>query len=436
MLAPLRIRPFSRLLISYFLNYAGDLIGLVALSVLVYAETGSALATSALFIATQFLPALVSPGLTARLDRHSARMTLAAVYLAEGAIYAGLALTAEHFSLLLILGLALADGALSLTARGLIRAAVNATLSPHDQLRPGNAILNVAFAASLAGGAALGGVIVAGVGVTGALIVDAASFVVVSVVLISSSHMPATAGSSEPFLAHLREGFRRVRDDVRTRLLVAGEAAAVFFFALIVPIEVVYAKETLETNSLGFGVLLSSWGFGCVLGSMAFIRLRSGPLLRLILLSTAAIGFAYLGMAGVQDLIAACAFSVLGGFGNGIQWVAVMTIVQESTPADLQARVTGLLESATSITTGIGFLLGGIVVSLASPPVAYAVSGIGVLVLVIAGTLGGTRLIRRTGAGAASTPSAAPSAYPHPPVREAAASIAGDAGQRDDSPAS
>jgi len=436
MLAPLRIQPFSRLLISYFLNYTGDLIGLVALAVLVYAETGSALATSALFIATQFLPALVSPGLTARLDRHSARITLAAVYLAEGAIYAGLALAAQHFSLLLILGLALADGALSLTARGLIRAAVNATLSPHDQLRPGNAILNVAFAASLAGGAALGGVIVAGLGVTGALIVDAASFVVVSGLLISASQMPATASSAEPFVAHLREGFRRVRDDVRTRLLVAGEAAAVFFFALIVPIEVVYAKETLETDSLGFGVLLSSWGFGCVVGSVAFIRLRRGPLVKLILVSTAAIGVAYLGMAGVQNLFAACAFSVLGGFGNGIQWVAVMTIVQESTPADLQARVTGLLESATSVTTGIGFLLGGIVVSLASPPVAYAVSGVGVLLLVVAGAIGSSRLIRHAGYGAASNRSATPEAHPHPPVREAAASVAGDAPTHEDYPAS
>ena len=41
----------------------------------------------------------------------------------------------------------------------------------------------------------------------------------------------------------------------------------------------------------------------------------------------------------------ACAFSVLGGAGNGIQWVAVMTALQEATPPEFQARMSGLLES-------------------------------------------------------------------------------------------
>jgi MFS family permease len=392
-LKPLQFAPFGRLLFSYFLNYTGDLIGLVALSILVFDETGSALATSTLFIAKEFLPALLAPWLTARLDRYSARSSLSGVYLIEGAIFSALALTADHFSLAVILVLALADGVLSLTARGLTRAAVNSTLTPHSQLRQGNAILNVAFAISLAGGAALGGVLVGAAGIPGALIADAASFVVVGVVLGSAARMPATSVSPASYLSHVREGLARVRDDARTRLLVAGESVAVFFFALIVPIEVVYATKTLQTDSLGYGVFLSSWGVGCVLGSLAFIRLKRGPLPRLILVSTTAIGLAYVGIAGVHQLLVACLFSILGGFGNGIQWVAVMTALQESTPANLQARVTGLLESATSLTTGVGFLLGGLIVTLASPPAAYAISGGGVLVLVVLGTA--LRLTRR-----------------------------------------
>ena len=50
-------------------------------------------------------------------------------------------------------------------------------------------------------------------------------------------------------------------------------------------------------------------------------------------------------MAGAQTLFVACVLSVLGGAGNGIQWVSVMTALQEATPADYQARVVGLLES-------------------------------------------------------------------------------------------
>ena len=45
-------------------------------------------------------------------------------------------------------------------------------------------------------------------------------------------------------------------------------------FALIVPIEIVYAEETLKTDDAGYGILLSSWGAGVVLGSLAFIVLK------------------------------------------------------------------------------------------------------------------------------------------------------------------
>ena len=151
------------------------------------------------------------------------------------------------------------------------------------------------------------------------------------------------------------------------------------------PIEIVYAAETLETDEIGYGVLLSAWGAGIVLGSLLFLRVRRRPVSALILLSTLAIGAAYLGMAVSRELWMACAFSVVGGLGNGVQWVSVMTALQESTPDHLQARITGLLESLTSATTGVGFLLGGIITTIASPPVAFAVSGIGVVVLVAIG---------------------------------------------------
>ena len=132
------------------------------------------------------------------------------------------------------------------------------------------------------------------------------------------------------------------------------------FFTLIVPIEIVYAAETLETDEIGYGVLLSAWGAGIVLGSLLFLSVRRRSVSALVLLSSLAIGAAYLGMAVSRELWMACAFSVVGGLGNGVQWVSVMTALQESTPDDLQARITGLLESLTSATTGVGFLLGGI----------------------------------------------------------------------------
>lgn len=388
-LRPLRVPPFGRLLTSYTLNLVGDSAAIVALAVLVYSETRDPLATAALFLAAEFLPAFLAPAVTARVDQLSLRRVLPAVYLAEAALFGLLALVASEFLLVAVLLLTFLDGILMLTARGLTRGAINTVLSPRGLLREGNGLINVGFAVSSVGGAALGGLLVELLGVGATLAVDAASFLLVAVLLASSPGLPRAIAHEErvPFGARLAEGLRFARQDRFVRLLLAGQGLALVFFTLIVPIEIVYAKETLRTSDAGYGVLLSAWGAGLTLGSLVYIVVKDRSPLRLLLLSSAAIGLAYLGMAATGSLAVACAFSVLGGLGNGIQWVSVITAVQEATPPDLQARITGLLESVASGATGVGFLLGGTIVALSSPPVAFLVTGVGVLVLTTAAAL-------------------------------------------------
>src|SRR5215211_8570702 len=87
-LAPLRVPAFGRLLFSYTTNSIGDYVGLVALAVLVYGETADPLATTALFIAAQFLPAFLAPMLTARVDQQSLRRVLPSIYATEAVVFA------------------------------------------------------------------------------------------------------------------------------------------------------------------------------------------------------------------------------------------------------------------------------------------------------------------------------------------------------------
>jgi MFS family permease len=165
--------------------------------------------------------------------------------------------------------------------------------------------------------------------------------------------------------------------------LIAGEAVAILFFTLIIPIEVVYAKETLDSTSLGFGVLIASWGVGILIGSGLFARARGRSLGTLVLVSTAAIGAGYAVMAVAPVLLVACLGSVLGGTGNGVQWVAVMTALQEAVEDEYQARAAGLLESAAAAVPGIGYIVGGALTAAVSPRLAYAVSAVGVAVVVV-----------------------------------------------------
>jgi MFS family permease len=373
---------FGRLLLSYTTNSIGDYVGLVALAVLVYSETHDPLATTGLFIAAQFVPAFIAPALIARVDQLALRRVLPALYLGEAAAFALLAVLAGSFWLVPVLALALIDGVLMLTARGLSRGAVNAVLQPVGQLRAGNGLLNIGFAVASVGGSALGGLLVASFGVEAALAVDSASFALIAILLATCRHLPTAQTEREPFSARIREGLRYARTDRVTRLLLGGEAIAIVLFTLIVPIEIVYAQETLQTDEAGYGIMLSSWGAGIVLGSLVFVAVKDRSAALLILSSTLAIGAAYLGMAVSRELWLACVFSVVGGLGNGIQWVSVMTALQEATPNDLQARMTGLLESIASAMMGVGFVIGGIVTAVFSPPTAFAVAGIGVMLLV------------------------------------------------------
>ena len=76
--APLRVPAFRRLATTYTLNELCWSFGTIALAIAVFDRTDSALATTLLFLATTFLPALIAPALTARLDQIPVRRALPA----------------------------------------------------------------------------------------------------------------------------------------------------------------------------------------------------------------------------------------------------------------------------------------------------------------------------------------------------------------------
>jgi MFS family permease len=378
------VRPFSRLLASYTVNELGDSVGIVALAVLVYDRTQAVAPTAAFFIAAKFLPALLAPVITARLDQMAVRRSLPGIYLLEAAAFAALALIASgDFFLPLVLALALLDGALAITGRGLTRGAVATVLQPAGLLKEGNALMNIGFAVSSVGGAALAGLLIAQFSVATALLVDAASFLAIAVLLGLTRGLPRAHVEQEPFRERFAAGMRFARRSPAVRLLLIGQAFALVLFTLVVPIEVIYAKESLGTTDAGFGILLASWGAGIVVGSLVYLLIKQRSPLTLIVVSTALIGAAYLGMATADTLLVACLISIVGGAGNGMQWISVVTTLQEMTPPDYQARIVGLLESLGAAMPGVGYLLGGALVALGSPRTAYAVAGVGVLMLVL-----------------------------------------------------
>lgn len=385
LLQPLRRPPFRRLATTYAVNEIGDWMGIIALSVLVFDQTDSALATAVLFLGTRFLPAFFAPLLVTRAERPAPRWSLPVIYCGEAAAFAGLALLAApgSFSLAWVTALAAVDGCLALAGRSLTRAVVAALLEPTGELRAGNALLNVAFTGGAAIGPALAGLVVAGFGVQTALLLDAVSFYAIAWILLTAGSLPQAEPEPGRMRDRVRAGVAYLHERPVLRRLLTAEGAAFVFFAAVIPVEVVYVKQTLGSTDSGYGLMLASWGVGMVAGSLLFAAVRQMSLPYLLLFSTLAVGLGYLGLAAAPTLAVACAASVVGGGGNGIQWVTIVSAVQELTEPAMQARVMSVLESVSAAMPGVGFLLGGLLAALVSPRATFLVAGSGVIAIVV-----------------------------------------------------
>jgi hypothetical protein len=381
-LAPFRLPGFRHLAFAYTVNELGNWLGEIALAVLVFDQTGSPLATAALFIGMRFVPAIVGQGVVARLEVAGSKLGLPLIYAAEGATFAVLAIIADDFVLVVVVALAALDGVLALSGRALARATTHAVLTPAGQLREGNALLNIGFTAAGAIGPLIAGLVVAGIGAREALILDAVSFLLVALALASARSLPNVKAEPNPWVQRVRDGLSYVAHRPILRRLIGAQAAAFVFFAAVIPIEIVYAKETLDAGDSGYGALLASWGAGMLIGSFVFAAARRASLAVLLLVSSVTIGAAYLGIAAAPTIAVACAAAAVGGAGNGVQWVSLMSAIQSFTAAGYQARVIGLLESSGFAMPGIGYLLGGVFAYVFDPRVSFLVAGAGVLSVV------------------------------------------------------
>ena len=383
----LKIGSFRSLATAYWLNELGDWLATIALAVLVFDRTGSALATTALFIATKFLPALLVPVLAARVERLPVARALASLYVVEALVFCGLAVSATAFSLVIVCALGFAYGTLATTGRAVTRAATVALLEPRGLLREGNAALNVGFSSMNIAGPAAAGVIVATGGASLSLALAAALFVALAALLAATRGLPQGTTDDAPWRARLRGGAAYVWSHPIARPLIAAQAGLLILFTIAVPIEVVYAKESLAAGDGGYAALVTAWGIGLVAGSIVFARLTERRLGAVAAVSTLVVGAGYLGMSIAPSLTVACAAAAVGGTGNGVQWVAVVTALQEAVEAEMQTRVAGFFEAVATAMPGIGFVIGGTLTAAISPRAAFAAAGAGIVLVVVAGAI-------------------------------------------------
>jgi MFS family permease len=439
-----------RIVVAYTVNRLGSWIGLVALSLAVYDHTEhahglsggigtrTALSVAALLFAWQALPAFVVPAVVARVEASSRRHELSGLYLFEAVVTAAIALLLSHFSLPAVLLLAALDGTAALAASALLRAEIarsgrehaetaGARITVEEAERNANAVLNIAFSAAFIGGPVLGGIVTAVFGAPAALLVDVASFAICTA-LLHDLHPHVEEAGGDSVRARLSAAWRHVNEVSTLRALLATEAFALLFIQSAGPIEVLYAKGTLRAGDRGYGLLVTAWGAGAVLGSALFARAARRSLGAILSAGTFALGVAFLGYALAPSLAFGCLAAAVGGVGNTLEWPALISLVQRLTPQPLHGRLMGAVESLSSLCIAVGLMLGGALVSLSSPRTAFLVVGLGTALASVGFvrlTLGGLRahmpaLTAAPPARDAPTPRGAADAPAHAPEENAA----------------
>ena len=389
---------FLQLWVGQGFSFVGDFVSTVALVVLVVQISGSASAVGGVLVA-RLLPTLASPLIGVLADRLDRRVVLVACDLVRAALIAGVIFTK---SLVLIYVLVFLIGAARTFFNPTIRAAFPSVVREGDLARA-NAIISGTFSVSVMAGPAFGGLLVATAGITAAFALDAATYVI-SAALLSRIPLPPPEGKNDKSFANeLRAGLSYLGGARVPLAIVAGTFLIVMTENSTIPAEVFLAKGTFDAGDAGYGLLVSVWGGGMVIGSVMTAVLDGRVNLVLIYFASMFVSALALVGAGVSPAFAfALIFLAIAGAANGIDNVATDTVLQRRVPETFLGRVFSVRFLGFSIGEAVAYPLGGLLVDSYGARATYQVAGVatavtGILTLLL--IAGAPKKARSQGAG-------------------------------------
>ncbi len=356
----------------------GDQLARVALSVLVFNRTGSAVWTAVTYALT-YLPALVSGLLLSGLaDRYPRRTVMVCADLVRAVLVTVMALPAVPLPLVacLLVVVQFADAPF-VSAQ---RAVLPAVLGGGDRYEQGQRIMLITYQAGQLAGFAAAGFIVAALGPPQALLVDALTFVASAVLIRAGVRARATGAKPDPearlsLRAQVGDGSRLIWRDRRLRLLVAFGWLAGFNVVpegLAVPL-----SHEIGAGTEGVGLLLAVRPAGVIVGAYLLGRACVGQQRRLRWLGPLAIGttLPYLTYLLKPNLAVALLVLAVSGACAAYQVTAGGTFVW-LVPDHQRGQALGLARSGQVALQGISIVASGLIAQSIGASGAIAIAGI------------------------------------------------------------
>lgn len=378
-------RDFRLIFVAFALSSIGDYLALITLT-LRMEETGSGWAVAALLLTGLVPPVALAPVAGLLVDRLETVRVLVVAALFQGVVALGLALVSGivptlALSLLLGTGLAVTQPALF----AILPRAVG-----EERTTQANSLLEVARW----GGAALGplaaATLTASFGTRVALLVNAGTFLFVAslgpLLRVRRPPEPRPVGEEAP-RGEARQGFVHIARDPLLRLVVPMVGLMIVFAAADNVAEVFFAKRVLDAGATGYGVLVSTWTLGMVFGSSAGRWLRPAWLAPSVPLLAILGGGAVVIAAAAAFFPLAVAMFLVGGFSNGVELVAMRSLLHRRVPDRLRGRAFaayyGMIQAAQIVALGAS---GGLV-ELAGARLTMVLAGGGTALVGLVGLL-------------------------------------------------
>lgn len=387
--AVLAVREFRALWLAEAISIGGDQLAKVAIALLVYHRTGSAL-WSAVVYALSFLPALAGGlGLAHLADRYPRRTVMVVGSLLQAAFVTAMAVPGMPLAAMcvLLVGVGVAQ-APALAAQNALTRDVFTQDEPYFRSQD---VRGITTNTVMLVGLASGGLLVALVGSSAALLLDAGTFLLAAVLVRTRVRArPATDGTERPsWLA----GFRRLRHDPRLRTLLWLSwlvGLAVVPEGLAAPL-----AHELGAPMGAVGWLLAADPLGYVVGAFVLSRFVSTQTrVRLVgVLATASVALLVL-FALPPSLALSLVVLALAG-ATGAYQITIGATFTTWVPNELRGGTFGIARTGLRVAQGIGVAAGGAVAEASgSASVAILLAGLTGVALAVPATISWHRRYR------------------------------------------
>jgi MFS family permease len=376
---------FRALWLAQLLSVAGDQLARVAMTVLVFDRTHSALWT-ALTYAVTFLPWMIGGvALSGLADRLPRRQVMVACDVARMVLVCAMALVslkaASAAALWGMVALLFVVTLLDAPFKS-ARSAMLPDVLPGDRYVLGVAVTQTTLQVGMVSGFAVGGVVVAVLGVRTALLADAATFAASALLVrlwVRQRQAAAAPAARRPSqLAEMVAGVRLVFGAARLRtVMLLGWLVA--FYVVPMGLAAPYAASfhTSLPIPIGTGLVFAAGPFGTAVGAVVFGRIVGQASRQRLMGPLAVAACGLLAFCWLRpDLIAALLIIAGSGACASYQLAANAAFVS-AVPPERRGQAFGLANGGMQVLQGLWIVIAGAAASAnaVSPAIAIAFSG-------------------------------------------------------------